>query len=605
MSNLAASSAKDQAGRFRRLIGPRLALLLGVAALNLLLVATFAYVVVDSQALSRREAEQRFKAQATISAALTASLFSSSAASGQSTAAKAFGARTVEERVVNSFVARSRLVYALVLGSDGKLLVASRGTPAAVRARPAAAVRAALEGQPVLSDVVTAGSPQTSVVQWALPFRTPYGRRVEVQGFRLQLLSRFLGTTLARTRTDASGEAYVLDSRSHVVATSEKHGKAGTQLAASGLVGALAVHREGVYREQGAQRYFTSAPVDGSTWRVVVSQPTSRLYPALAGSRSWFLYLALVALGLVGTASFVFLRRALRNGAQLHDANLELSEVNATLEERVADRTAAAEERAKELARSNGELEQFASVTSHDLQEPLRKIRMFGNRLQAKLGDDLPEEAAADLERMQNAAQRMQRLIEDLLSFSRVTSMGEEFEPVDLNKVTEEVISDLEARVVELNARVEVGHLPVIEADQTQMRQLMQNLISNALKFHREGEPPLIRIRADVIAGQAARFSQEATAADRCVITVEDNGIGFEDKHAERVFAAFQRLHGRSAYEGTGIGLSIARKIVWRHGGDITAKSTPEQGSTFTVTLPLSHGNGSKSSNGSTRGDEQ
>jgi light-regulated signal transduction histidine kinase (bacteriophytochrome) len=294
----------------------------------------------------------------------------------------------------------------------------------------------------------------------------------------------------------------------------------------------------------------------------------------------------------------LFLRRSLVSGAQLARTNQELSFVNATLEQRVSERTAAAEERAMELARSNAELEQFASVTSHDLQEPLRKIRMFGQRLRSNLGDDLPEEAASDLERMQSAAQRMQRLIDDLLAFARVSSRVREFEPVDLGDVTAEVLADLEARVVELDAQVEVGDLPVIEADKTQMRQLIQNLMGNALKFHREGRPPVIRIDGDVIPGHESRFSGEAAAGDRCVIRVEDNGIGFDEKYAERVFGAFERLNSRTAYDGTGIGLSIARKIAWRHGGEIVATSVPEQGSTFTVTLPVSHGNGGHGGNG-------
>jgi signal transduction histidine kinase len=195
----------------------------------------------------------------------------------------------------------------------------------------------------------------------------------------------------------------------------------------------------------------------------------------------------------------------------------------------------------------------------------------------------------------------MQRLINDLLDFSRVTHRGKQFEPVDLGKVTEQVLADLEVRVAELDARVEVGDLPVIEADETQMRQLFQNLVSNALKFHREGEPPLVRIRGDVISARAPQFPGEAGVGDCCTITVEDNGIGFDEKYAERVFTAFERLHSRSSYEGTGIGLSIARKIVWRHGGDITAKGAPDKGATFTVTLPLSRANrGDGSGNGST-----
>ena len=189
---------------------------------------------------------------------------------------------------------------------------------------------------------------------------------------------------------------------------------------------------------------------------------------------------------------------------------------------------------------------------------------------------------------MENAAARMQKLINDLLDFSRVTHRGKDFERVDLAQVTEEVVSDLEARILELGARVEVGELPVIDADRTQMRQLVQNLIGNALKFHRPQQTPLVRISSEVIAGQQPRFPGESGAGERCVITIQDNGIGFEEKHAERVFAAFERLHSRSAYEGTGIGLSIARKIVWRHGGHIAAKGVINEGATFTVTLPLS-----------------
>jgi signal transduction histidine kinase len=133
------------------------------------------------------------------------------------------------------------------------------------------------------------------------------------------------------------------------------------------------------------------------------------------------------------------------------------------------------------------------------------------------------------------------------------------------------------------------------------MRQLLQNLVGNALKFHKEGEQPVVQIRGDLLSQRVPRFSGEAIAGDCAVITVTDNGIGFDEKYAERVFTAFERLHSRSAYDGTGIGLSIARKIVWRHGGDITAKSAPDQGATFTITLPLSHTNGRNGSgNGAT-----
>lgn len=584
------------AQRVGRLVGPRPGLLLGLAALVLALSGAFAYVVLDSQSTSRREAERGFAAEATLSAQLTASIFTTSSTSSAAAATKAFGGRTVDEGALTAAARKSGQPYMLILDRDGKLLAASRGTPAAVRERSGKGlqhIRVALGGHSALSDELPNAAGKGRILEWALPFETPFGRRVQISPIGARLIFDFLGSTLAQTRADKSGQAFVLDSQNRIVAASAETTKPGDRPNAPGLLEGLATSPQGTFRESGTERYFASAPVAGSSWRVVLTEPTSRLYPVLAGSKSWLLFAVLGALLLAGAASLLFFRRALQSGADLAEANRELVNVNATLEERVAERTAAAEDRAKELARSNDELEQFSSVASHDLQEPLRKIRMFGDRLRERLGEGLPEEPAADLERMQNAAARMQRLINDLLDFSRVTHRGKAFESVDLGKVTEEVISDLEARVVELDARLDVAGLPVIDADRMQMRQLMQNLVGNALKFHREGEPPVIRIRGEVFASQPARFAGEAAAGERCVITVEDNGIGFDEKHAERVFTAFERLHGRSAYEGTGIGLSIARKIVWRHGGQITAKGAPEQGATFTVTLPMTHANGS------------
>jgi signal transduction histidine kinase len=594
-SSLRALRGTPMVRRVERLVGPRPGLLIAYAALGLALSGAFAYVVFDSQATSRREAEKGFGAKAAISAQLAASIFTTSASSSKAAAAKAFGGRTVDVGTLTAAAKKSRQAYILILDRDGKLIAASRGAPAAARDRaanhPPKHIRAALAGRSSLSDELPAAG-NSHVLEWAMPFETPFGRRVEITPIDSALIFNFLSGYLARTRGDASARAYVLDSRNRVVAASGGAAKPGARPNAPGLLEKLAGGPQGTYRERGVDQYFTSAPVESSSWRVVLSERTSQLYPVLAGSRTWFLFLMLGAFVVAGAASLLFFRRALKSGAKLAESNRELTTVNATLEERVAERTAAAEDRAKELARSNAELEQFSSVASHDLQEPLRKIRMFGDRLRERLGDGLSEEPASDLARMQNAAERMQRLINDLLDFSRVTHRGKEFELVDLGKVTEEVLADLEARVIDLKARVEVADLPVIEADRTQMRQLMQNLVGNALKFHREDVPSVIRIGCEVFAGQQPRFSGEATAGDRCVITVEDNGIGFDEKHAERVFDAFERLHSRSAYEGTGIGLSIARKIVWRHGGHITAKGVPDQGATFTVTLPLIHANG-------------
>ena len=231
------------------------------------------------------------------------------------------------------------------------------------------------------------------------------------------------------------------------------------------------------------------------------------------------------------------------------------------------------------LARSNAELEQFAFVASHDLQEPLRKIRAFGDRLEAKGGESLTEQGRDYLGRMKNAADRMSTLINDLLMLSRVTTKGQPFAPVDLSKVATEVAGNLETRTEQVGGRVELKELPTVEADPTQMRRLLQNLIGNALKFHREGVAPVVEVRSKVL--------QDQQQGQLCEIAVKDNGIGFDEKYLDRIFKVFQRLHSRGEYGGTGMGLAICRKILQRHGGSITAKSTPGEGSTFAVTLPL------------------
>lgn len=250
--------------------------------------------------------------------------------------------------------------------------------------------------------------------------------------------------------------------------------------------------------------------------------------------------------------------------------------------------------KANELARSNRELEQFAFVASHDLQEPLRKIQAFGDRLKAKCETVQLEDGRDYLERMQNAAARMQNLINDLLTFSRVLSSSQPFVPVDLGSVTREVLGDLEHRIEKTQAKIEVGNLPTVEADATQMRQLLQNLIGNALKFQPPGAIPAIKIEAEVVnreqMGQDASLPALPAASPDdqfCVLRVQDNGIGFEEQYLEKVFAVFQRLHGRSEYEGTGVGLAVCRRITERHGGLITARSKPGEGATFIVILPL------------------
>jgi PAS domain S-box-containing protein len=244
---------------------------------------------------------------------------------------------------------------------------------------------------------------------------------------------------------------------------------------------------------------------------------------------------------------------------------------------------------AEKLKKSNRDLQDFAYVASHDLQEPLRKVQTFGDRLKDKYSDVLGDQGRDYIERMQSASQRMQILINDLLTYSRVTTKAQPFAPVDLGAVVREVLSDLEIRIEQTAGRVDVNGLPTIDADALQMRQLFQNLIGNALKFHRKDIPPVVTIRSEIVPSSRGRLYTGGTTSWDCVITIADNGIGFDQKYADRIFGVFQRLHGRSEYEGTGVGLAVCRKIVERHGGRIDATGTPERGASFIVTLPALH----------------
>ncbi|NLY74394.1 MAG: PAS domain-containing protein [Firmicutes bacterium] len=238
----------------------------------------------------------------------------------------------------------------------------------------------------------------------------------------------------------------------------------------------------------------------------------------------------------------------------------------------------------EKLTQTNKELQNFAYAASHDLQEPLRKIIAFSDRIKAKNEQILSEQTLDYFNRIQNAATRMQVLITDLLAYSRITTQAQPFTKVDLSKIAAEVISDLETRIEQTGGAVRVSDLPELEADPTQMRQLFQNLISNGLKFHRPGVPPLVKITARIVKSEHNKLKWRRELVE---LNFEDNGIGIDEQYLSRIFGVFQRLHGKNEYDGTGVGLSICQKIVERHNGNITVKSKPDEGSTFTVTLPL------------------
>ena len=242
-----------------------------------------------------------------------------------------------------------------------------------------------------------------------------------------------------------------------------------------------------------------------------------------------------------------------------------------------------------ELQRSNEDLEQFAYIASHDLQEPLRKIRAFGDRLSNKYQGKLEGLGNDYINRMQSAAARMQLLIEDILAFSRVSRNIGAFETLNMKKLMEEVVDDLDAQVKRENAEVRIGSLPNLNGDRAQIKRLFQNLISNAIKFHKPHEKPLVEVEGTTMKNAQVFDEFGRSLADKQFVSikVKDNGIGFDEKYRDKIFNIFQRLHGRNEYEGTGIGLSICRKIAINHRGLIVTKSEENIGSQFIVILPI------------------
>lgn len=285
--------------------------------------------------------------------------------------------------------------------------------------------------------------------------------------------------------------------------------------------------------------------------------------------------------------AFDNMQRAIRQRDQ------ELRKFNDKLQNQVVERTRELEkakdravQTAEMLETKNRELQEFAYIASHDLQEPLRKITAFGQRLESKFGDMLEGRGRDYLDRMQNAANRMQGLITGLLSYSRVATKAKPFEKTLLSDIINGVLQDLEILINETGADIQTDDLGELEGDALQLRQLFQNLISNAVKFRKDEGTPEIRIRS--------RRDEEKNVIH---ITVADNGIGFEQKFADKIFTIFQRLHGRNEYEGSGIGLSICRRIVERHGGSIEALSEPGKGTTFAIKLPILHGSANREMN--------
>jgi signal transduction histidine kinase len=269
---------------------------------------------------------------------------------------------------------------------------------------------------------------------------------------------------------------------------------------------------------------------------------------------------------------------------RLHQQAKELNEMRSNLEKKVEERTAELKTANKALETSNLQLEQYAYIASHDLQEPLRKIITFCHIVDERYlveGDD----ARKYMNKIISASERMKTLINDLLEYSRL-SIIRQFVESDLKQILQDTLSDLELIVREKRALIEVGNLPEMEVIPDQIRQVFLNIISNALKFSKPGEQPVIKIQAERIAKKSFETEPDPDGA-YVKITVTDNGIGFDETYSDRIFTMFQRLHGRAEYAGTGMGLAIVKKIIENHNGLLTAHSKEGQGSAFSFIIPI------------------
>lgn len=535
----------------------------------LAVMVVFAIQLTDNQAGSTAGIKAQVHERSRLAGALIDSLFETSARSSAAQATAKYGTRTVSDRVLNHAVNNNR--YLVLLDSSGAVLAHSKGFTSVARSHLAssATLRLLRSGRPwALGNLRP--YPRGGVINFGLAVPTRYGTRYLLSGFVPSVLGPFLLGELRQIPGVKGAHNFVLDGNGEVLASTSVARPTGYVFHTPAQLSVLH-HASG----SANGRYFDQVPLPNTSWRILLTAPSGPLFANVSGLRKWLPWIIFAGFAIFAVIALLLARRTLRTGEQIAEANVgleraqsQLREMNAELERTNAE----LERRAMELQRSNADLDQFASIASHDLQEPLRKVRTFTERIRETEADGLSERGVEYLRRANASAERMQQLIEDLLRYSRVSTQGRPFASVDLGQVANDVVEDLDETVRQSGAVIRVGQLPTISADPTQMRQLLQNLISNGVKFRREGVTPEVGVSATLDEGWVK-------------LVVSDNGIGFDPRYARRIFRIFERLHGRGGYLGTGIGLALCRKIAERHGGTVVAHSVVGEGSVFTVTL--------------------
>ena len=524
-----------------------LALVLTVLALGAITVAGF--YLADTQSDQRRDLRERYDERTAVSASLLDALFRVAFVSAAEDAGQRYGGpEAIARKALDDAVRRENLAYRVITDGSGDILQASSSAPAQVDDH---AVRRALASGVGLSNVHGGTTP---LVESAVAFETPQGRRVQVSATPAAVYRQFLAGTLRPLPTLDGSVAYVVDGRGESLGGAGADGRR-VGAPSAGLIRAAREMR-GSYDRGGERQFAASAPLAGSDWRVVLSAPEDELFASVSGPGRWapWVILVLGALALVAVAILVW--RLLRTNRELAGSRRAL------------------EERADELERSNADLEQFAYAASHDLSEPLRTVAGFSQLLRSRYRGRLDGDADTIIEEMGAGVDRMQQLIDDLLLYSRVGRAPLHDDPVDLDEVVEDARARLGPAVAERGARVTTGDLPVVRGERGQLTQVFQNLIGNAVKFTAPGTTPEVHVSAEQLDGHWR-------------VAVADNGIGVAGEQRETIFKMFGRLHPSDRYPGTGIGLALVKRIVERHGGRVWVEDGLEGGSVFVFTLPL------------------
>lgn len=547
------------ADRLRRR-GLRIAALFLIFAL--LLLGVGAWLLADSQSKDREALRDRYAIGAEVASNVLDSLFQTAFSSSVERSVTQFSGDVTTEQL-DAFTELNQSLYTVIVDSSGGVVAASSRAPAGAGQVVA---KVGEKSGVAISDIKQLGTEEG--VESAVRFPVGKDARFVVTGAPLELFRNFLGGSISQL-VRFGGEAYVLDGTGRVLAAVSSMSPERPPTPDPALTRLARTDEKGFFDSGGAEQFFAAQPVANTAWHVVVAAPTDELYEPASGVSRWLPWVVLAILSLALIAIGLLVRRAVEAGAEIAVVNAQLE----ASQDRLRDRAVELQSSNAELQRSNAELEQFAYVASHDLSAPLRAVAGFSQLLGVRYKGKLDADAEQFITHMQDGVNRMQRIIDDLLAYSRVDRSGLQAEPIDLDAILDEVLQSLRPEIEERGATVTRERLGEAFGEPGQLSQVLQNLVANGMKFTADGVRPEVRVSATRV-------------DDRVRIAVRDNGIGVDPGHAEQIFKMFQRLHSTDEYEGTGIGLAIAKKIVDRHGGTITVGEAPGGGAVFTFDVP-------------------